>query len=117
MKLVITTEPNDIHMQIIKLNAISGGQYVKIWKDNKKSTGQYQLGSNFNLPTIGNNKNEITFWVEGIAAHNAQRQTVLELEIVSNAVVCETDKVAITIIGVGQIDWRGISNGYAPGAI
>ena len=116
MKLIVrTTPPNNLHMQTVRINAISGGQNIRLWRNNRKSNGEYILGNNLNLPPHSSgNRNQTILWVEGIAPHNNQRETVLELEVVSNDVVCETDRVAITVVGVQEISWQGIGNGYAP---
>lgn len=112
MKLSIKLHPASSFSGIVKIQAISGEESVKLWLSNDKSSGEYTLGESLTLTQNGDDwLGEL--WVEGIEGHTSQRETVLKLteELVDD---CD-DKVALTIIEIQEQKWLGINNGFTPG--
>jgi hypothetical protein len=116
MKLVIKTTPAISSMQTVKLLATQGVNNIKVWRREDKTGGQYNLGDDIILTVTSANENIMELWIEGIIPHNKQQGTILELKMKSDDVICESDKVAITIVGVNDMTWRGMGNGYTPGS-
>ncbi|MCP4121940.1 MAG: hypothetical protein GY751_09330, partial [Bacteroidetes bacterium] len=110
VRLDLRLQPPTLDDKNVKLTAISGGGDIRIWKSADKSKGQYNLGDPFKLVRKGNFlAGEL--WAEGIKAHTSQRQTVLRLKYPPIPDI--RDEVALTVIGVESIEWKGRKNGYS----
>lgn len=88
---------------------------LRFWLSNDKSAGVYQLGDEITLTPVGSNLYEGSIWVEGLEGHTVQRQSKFAARASQNGepVACGTeDVVALTVIGVKDIQWVGMENGY-----
>lgn len=95
----------------VRLRAVQGGNFIKIYKSPDKSAGVYTLDSELTLSmTDGDFKYE-QLWVEGLSKHANARETILELYCDTGPdCTGTTDKVALTIIGIQNLQWIGVQN-------
>lgn len=95
----------------VRLRAVQGGNFIKIYKSADKSAGLYALDSELALSmTEGEFKYE-QLWVEGLSKHANPRETILDLYCDTGSdCIGTTDKVALTIIGIQNLQWIGIQN-------
>lgn len=95
------------------LTATQGAGSIKVWSTKTKRAGtEYTLGTA--LPVNGpgwqryGNTSYLDLWVEGIAAHSAQRQTELHAELSLGPQY--HDEVSLTVVGVESVTWKGKGN-------
>lgn len=110
-KIVLRVKPTDLHYGTVTLEATAGGGDIKVWTAADK-------GSEFDLSTSLSVADDFTaegdwlvkeLWVEGIQPHSAQQGTKLKMTYMSCEAEC-TDEVALTIIGIESIKWKGKNN-------
>lgn len=93
------------------VEALSGGNDIKLWKTGDKTGGKYKLGKEFELTDVGGNLYVGELWVEGVEPHtNSIDNTKLKIKYNST----QSDDVGITIVGVKELSWEGIQNGFDP---
>ena len=126
---------------LVKIIASAGGDYIRIWEEDEKVesysiAGDYEAAGALQIAGFEEKGEYLVkeLWVEGITAHNMQRQTRLAM-----GYFCDTtepigeDEVALTILGIEVIEWIGRGNsiedrdeltedpnwpdGMAPGAV
>ena len=105
-QLTLELKPAGLTGGNVRLSEIAGAGDVKIWKARNKNNMEYMLGSN--LPVSGFILGRLNLWVEGIKPHATQQGTKLKMtyDRLPNAV----DEVALTIIGIEEIKWKGQNN-------
>lgn len=117
MLLKLKLDPKESNNKTVKLIASQGAEFVRIWKsDNKDRREQYILGQDIELTEKEGDFYIAELWVEGIQAHTTQRATKLELLYNSSPGAVSNDEVSITIIGIEQLFWEGIGNGFTTGS-
>ena len=99
----------------VRLFATAGATNVAVWtSSNKTPSSAYAFGGNLAGFAYVSNWYVKTMWVEGISPHAVQRGTKLKLELGIGGKICE-DEVALTVVGVDQITWKGKGNGVNDG--
>ena len=99
----------------VRLIATAGATNVAVWtSSNKTPSSAYAFGANLAGFAYVSNWHVKTMWVEGVSPHAVQRGTKLKLELGIGDKTCE-DEVALTVVGVEQIKWKGKGNGVNDG--
>ncbi|GEM_PF-2439632 len=109
-KLTLKLKPNTLDRGAVRLEAITGAEYIKVWREANKTT-EYVLGSPLIVPNDFRVEGDFlitNLYVEGIKPHADQRQT--QLKMIYDQVPDCFDKVALTIIGIEKIEWLGKNN-------
>ncbi|MEZ4888017.1 MAG: hypothetical protein R3E32_25030 [Chitinophagales bacterium] len=113
VKIIAKVKPLNIDQSKITLEAIKGHLNISIWKSNDKSAGQYNLGDPLTFTSTGEWL-AVELWVEGTKPHTKQQGTILSLKYENGGEgACAEDKVAITIVGVDELRWKGKKNGFS----
>ncbi|MCP4697350.1 MAG: hypothetical protein GY862_10935, partial [Gammaproteobacteria bacterium] len=100
VRLVLELDTGKAEGSKASLKAASGGEYVRLWKADNKGV-EYTPGSELTF-SPGTN---IELWAEGIKAHDSRRATSFSLSYGDI-----TDEVALTVIGIERIEWKGQNN-------
>ncbi len=112
MRLDLELRPGDLSMGSARLEAALGGADVRVWQAADKGNMEYVLATDLAVPgdfAAGGGALTKQLWVEGVAAHTAQRGTELRLTY-SGAPAEAEDRVALTFLGIDRIEWRGQDN-------
>jgi hypothetical protein len=114
MRLKLKYNPGNSGNTIVKLLADQGEDDVKIWKSADKKEGEYTFGDEIELSNATQEGDFLVLelWVEGVNAHSAQQGTILKLICTDDTSCSIEDKVAITVLGLKELEWKGIDNGY-----
>ena len=101
-----------------RLIATAGATNIAVWtSSNKLAASAYTLGADLD-PWIDfayeSNWFVKTMWVEGISAQTLQQGTKLKMEYVVGSST-NKDEVALTVVGVDQITWKGKGNSVSDG--
>ena len=110
VKLTLRLKPKDIDRGNVRLEALTGAEYIKVWREANKTT-EYVLGSPLIVPNDFRVEGDFlltNLYVEGIKPHTDQRQT--QLRMTYDQVPDCFDKVSLTIIGIDKIEWIGKNN-------
>lgn len=110
VKLILRLKPKDLDRGNVRLEAATGAEYIKVWKEANKTT-EYVLGSPLVVPNDFRVEGDFlitNLYVEGIKHHTDQRQT--QLRMVYSEIPDCPDEVALTIIGIEKIEWIGKNN-------
>ena len=103
---------------IARLTATTGTTDIAVWaSSNKAALSEYTLGTNMSLWSDFSYESNCyvkTLWVEGISPHTVQQGTRLKLEFEIGTNTCD-DEVALTIIGIDSISWKGKANSVTDG--
>ncbi len=108
VKLRLKVRPKTLTSGSINLNAMTGSEYIKVYKNHEKWFSlKYTLGDSISL--LGDFKSEsdalvTEMWVEGIKAHTVQQGTRLRLSCSLNGTVSED--VSLTVVGVEKVEWQ-----------
>ncbi|MBX2926312.1 MAG: hypothetical protein KF852_00635 [Saprospiraceae bacterium] len=118
VRIRLKLNPAGMSTRTVTLNAAAGGHFVKIWRSDTKKAGEYNMGTPLELTQQDGNFYVLDLWVEGIAAHTRQRETILVLECAGpQASQCLlSDSVSLTIVGLKELAWKGRLNGFDGGA-
>jgi len=96
-----------------RLIATTGATDIAVWaSSNKAALSAYTLGTNMSLWgdfTYESNTYIKTLWVEGLSPHTVQQGTRLKLEFEIGTNTFE-DEVALTVLGVDSVSWKGKNN-------
>ena len=101
-----------------RLIATAGATNIAVWtSSNKLASSAYTLGTDLD-PWIDfayeSNWFVKTLWVEGISAQTVQQGTKLKMEYVVGSRT-NADEVALTVVGVDDITWKGKGNSVSNG--
>jgi len=109
-KLILRLEGKNLTRGEVKITTTQGGDKVKIWRSANKGNA-YTSGTVLKVPgdfTVNGNVLSKQLWVEGIAPHNTQQGTKLKMSY--NMAPQLSDEVALTVIGIESIIWKGKNN-------
>ena len=104
-KLILELKPASLTDGNVILSAIVGAEDVKVWKAATKNE-EYTFGDDLTLSGLTAGKLEL--WVEGIKPHTTQQAT--KLEMVYDQLPSTSDRVALTIIGIKSMVFKGKGN-------
>lgn len=110
VKLTLRLKPKELDRGNVRLEALAGAEYIKVWKEANKTT-EYVLGSPLIVPNDFRVEGDFlltNLYVEGIKPHTDQRQT--QLRMTYDQVPDCFNKVSLTIIGINKIEWIGKNN-------
>ena len=112
IKMVLQVRPKVLSKGEVRVRATKGGTSVKLWKKATKED-EYTLDTAIPIGDFqdGSAAKEFELWIEGTTAHNSQQGTQLEIEFKEGATTCKDD-VAVTVIGVARLFFRGKKNGH-----
>ena len=117
-KLVLKVFPKDLRRGTVDVEAVCGDGNVALWTTPEKEDGSgYGLGTGLSVADGFAEKDGClakTMWVEGVAAHTKPQGTVLRMKYAIEDAICD-DKVAMTVVGVEQVKWKGRGNSINSG--
>lgn len=109
IKLKLKTTVTGASKKVI-VEALSGGNDIKLWNTADKSGGEYSIGDEIELTVPEGEFFVKELWVEGIQAHTVQRATELSVKYSPS----QHQEIKLTIVGVKELSWEGIQNGFDP---
>jgi hypothetical protein len=110
VKLTLRLKPKDLNRGNVRLEAIKGAEYIKVWKEADKTT-EYVLGSPLVVPDDFRVEGEFlitNLYAEGVSPHREPRQT--QFRMIYDQIPQCPDEAALTIIGIDEIRWAGKNN-------
>lgn len=109
VKLRLKLYPNTLNEGSVRLEALQGSSNIQLWHHSYKGS-EYSLDEPIPLSDFEIQGDALVYelWIEGISAHTTQQET--QLQMIYDKTPNHPDKVALTIVGIESIEWKGYFN-------
>lgn len=117
VRVRLKIQPADLAVGSVALGATAGGGTLAAWKQNDKAAASaYVLGgalavADFVVDPLDSTWRVRNIWIEGTAAHISARQAQLQAACTIESEDISVDQLALTVVGVENLQWRGKKNG------